>query len=282
MISLATTYEGNDRELLRRVLPLVDFIETTPDSLAALRGGRPTMPERALAELEEIVATKRLLVHGVGLSIGSHDAWNDDYLRLLDAIFGRADVAWHSEHLACSRVDGRDLGTMLVMPRTEEALDVVCQRVLRIRAMYGLPFLLENVINLLPEMPRPEYTHAAFLNEIVRRTGCGLLLDVYNLQCDAANHGLDIDAFLGELDLGAVREVHIAGGVKYRGMQLDVHSRRTQPETVQLAQHVLSRAANAEVLTYELLPQAVRWVGYDAIVEELTMLRAMLREEVAA
>ena len=99
-----------------------------------------------------------------------------------------------------------------------------------IQARFELPFLLENIVHLLPDYPG-DYADAAFLNELVTRTGCGLLLDVYNLECDAANYGFDIDAFLDELDLEAVGELHVAGGVERDGMQVDVHSRLTEPST---------------------------------------------------
>ena len=75
---------------------------------------------------------------------------------------------------------------------------------------------------------------AGFLNTLAREAGCGLLLDVYNLQCDEANHGLHLDGFFEELDLAAVGEVHVANGVKRRGFQLDVHSGLTDPSTVAL------------------------------------------------
>src|SRR6266702_2963915 len=100
---------------------------------------------------------------------------------------------------------------MLALPRTEYALDMVCERVCAIQDRYGMPFLLENIVHVLPDFPG-EYSNAAFLNELTARTGCGLLVDVYNLQCDAHNHGLDVSAFLAELDFTKVREIHVACG----------------------------------------------------------------------
>ena len=62
---------------------------------------------------------------------------------------------------------------------------------------------------MLPD-PDGDYDEAGFLNELCKRTGCGLVLDVYNLECDEHNHGLDIDRFLGALELGAVHELDVA------------------------------------------------------------------------
>jgi uncharacterized protein (UPF0276 family) len=170
-------------------------------------------------------------------------------------------------------VGGRDTGTMLVLPRVEPAVELVVERVQQIRERFRVPFLLENIANLFPEHPQQEYSPAGFLNEITRRSGCGLLLDVYNLECDVWNQRVDLDAFLDELNFEAVREIHIANGIVHRGVMLDVHSRRTRPETLSIADRVLARATNAEVLLFEMLPQAVSAHGRDAVGAELDMLR---------
>jgi uncharacterized protein (UPF0276 family) len=184
-------------------------------------------------------------------------------------------LRWHSEHLGYTTVDGEALGTMLSLPRTEEALELVCERVIRLQGRYPAPFLLENIARMLPD-PDGDYDEAGFLNELCKRTGCGLVLDVYNLECDAHNHGLDIDQFLGALELGAVHELHIAGGTEVGGMKLDVHSRQAQLSTLALAARAAAAAPAVWGATYEVLPEAVLVLGHDVIVNEVTRLRAAL------
>ena len=195
---LGTTYEGHDPALLDTILPLVDYVETTPDSITHVVNGRAVLHEPSVRELEAAAARVHLLLHGIGLSIGSYEGWSERYLGFLDQLMARLPVAWHSEHLGYTRVDGENIGTMLALPRTEEMLDLVCERVRRIQQRYDKTFLLENIIHMLPEYPG-DYTAAGFLNALVARTGCGLILDIYNLECDAHNHGFDVDAFLSEL-----------------------------------------------------------------------------------
>jgi uncharacterized protein (UPF0276 family) len=220
-----------------------------------------------------IATSATLIVHGVGLSIGSYDGWCEHYLQTLDRLFEQVEIAWHSEHLAYNMVEGEFLGTMLTLPRTTQVLDLVCERILALQQRYGVPFLLEHAINLLPECDS-EYSQAGFLNALTARTGCGLILDAYNLECDAHNQGLDIGAFLAELRLEHVREIHLANGVNLRGFQLDVHSRTTRESTITLAEEVVARARGAvQVVTYELLREAVPALGHNAIVQELERLR---------
>lgn len=273
---LGTTYEGYNPALTERILPILDYIEVTPDALVRVKGDVFDLDERAIAELREIGKVATIILHGVGLSIGSHDGWSERYIRILDSFVEQIEVAWHSEHLGYTTVDGENLGTMLAMPKTEEALDMVCERVSAIQARYKLPFLIENIVHILPDYPG-DYSEAGFLNAVADRTGCGILLDIYNLECDAHNHGFDIPAFLNELDLSHVRELHIACGIEHRGFLLDVHSRLTRDSTIKLTQEVIERAAGGiQTVTYELLREAIPNIGHDAIVGELTRLRRIL------
>jgi len=273
--ALATTYEGRDPQLLASVLPFVDYIEVTPDSMAELQNGRATVPHDAIRELEDIGPDAGIIVHGVGLSIGTCGGYSESYLRLVDQLMERLDVAWHSEHLGYVNVDGQHMGTMLALPKTEQVLDMVCERVVSIQRRYPVPFLLENIVHMIPDYPG-EYSDAGFLNALASRTGCGLILDVYNLECDAHNNGFDIERFLAELDLAHVREMHLAGGVVRGKFKLDVHSRVTQDSTIDLARRVSSSASRLNATTYELLPEYVHKLGYEGIVRELARLRKAL------
>lgn len=281
MIRVGVNYEGRDPRFVETVLPFADIVEVTPDAVATLRDGVPVVPDETMRELRLIAGRAPVTLHGVGFSIASAGSMSPDYLRLLDTLMQELDVAWHSEHLGYVAVDGEHLGTMLVPPRTEETLALVCARVAAMQWLYEKPFLLEHVVNLFPDAGG-DYTPAGFLNEIVRRTGCGLLLDLYNLECDAHNGVCNAEAFLAELDLDAVREIHVACGTEDRGLQVDVHSRTTRDTTLALLQRVLGTAPNVEAVIFEILGPAVPAVGHDAIAAELQRVRAVVRDAAPA
>jgi uncharacterized protein (UPF0276 family) len=273
--ALGTTYEGGDAQLLEHVLPLVDFVEVTPDSMAEYHEEHPALPDHAIGELKDIGSQAHLIVHGVGLSIGTHDGYSENYLQIVDTLMDQVEVDWHSEHLGYVNVDGQHLGTMLAVSKTEQVLDMLCERIRKIQQRYGIPFLIENIVHILPDFDG-EYSDAVFLNALAERTGCGLILDVYNLECDAHNHGFNIPQFLGELEMEHVREIHLAGGVIDRGFRLDVHSRITEDSTISLARQVIAAAPKLQTVTYELLPEAVPKLGYGGITAELKRLRQAL------
>ena len=265
---VGATYEGGDPELLERLLDVVDYLEVTPDSITLGSGDELRLRSQELDELRDAAQSVAIVVHGVGLSIGTAEGWNPRYLRLLDELVQELPVLWHSEHLSYTTVAGEPLGTMLALPRTEAALELVSDRVRALQQRYPFPFLLENIARVLPD-PDGEYDEAGFLNELCHRTGCGLVLDVYNLECDAHNHSFAIEPFLASLDFGAVHELHVAGGVEDAGVKLDVHSRQAQESTLALAAGARAAAPDLWGATYELLPEAVPVLGYDVIVDEV-------------
>ncbi len=274
--SLAVTYEGDDIALLERILPLIDTIEISPDAIARSDWKRTSLRSEVLQEYQAVQSGVNFVAHGVGLSIGSFDHWDEGYLRLLDELFARFHLEWHSEHLAYTVVAGENVGTMFALPRTDEALDLVCERVRLLQERYRVPFLLEHVIHLLPDSPA-QYSPAGFLNAITSRTGCGLLLDAYNLECDAMNQGLDIVAFLDELNLEPVRELHLAGGVQHKGFHLDIHSGVTSELSLEVGLEIIRRAPGLRTVTFEFLKEAVPLLGHDAICAELARIRRAIQ-----
>ena len=275
-VSIGATYEGRDPALLDRLLPLVDYIEVTPETIAEIDGSRVSLSKEVMTELKNVSKSVKIIVHGVGLSIGSHEGWSPTYFQLLDELMEQIDVPWHSEHLAYTKVDGEHLGIMLALPKTEEVLDLISERVIAIQQRYKIPFLLENVVHVIPDYPG-SYSDAGFLNALTERTGCGLILDAYNLECDAHNHGFNIPAFLDELDTSRVREIHVARGVEDNGILLDVHSQLVAESTVDLAENVIHSSGNAKVVVYEFMPEAVPGLGHEAIAEQLLRLRTAFR-----
>ncbi len=274
--AVGATYEGGDPVLLANLVEVADYLEVTPDSISIGERGQARLRPQVLDELRDAAAQGAgIVAHGVGLSIGSASGWNEHYLALLDELFEALPVRWHSEHLGYTTVDGERLGTILALPRTEEALELVCDRVVALQQRYAAPFLLENIARLLPESDG-DYDEVGFLNELYERTGCGLVLDLYNLECDAHNYGFDVDGFLERLNFEAVHELHVAGGVVLDGMRLDVHSRESEASTLELAARAAAAAPQLWGVTYEFLPEAVPALGRDVIVNEVRRLASVL------
>ncbi len=164
-------------------------------------------PHAQLGKLREDYA---LSIHGVGLSIGSMQPLDRDHLARLKVLCDRYQPESFSEHLAWSTHDSLFLNDLLPLPYTEETLVRVVEHVDQVQDALKRQMLLENPATyLLFEESTIEET--AFLAEIARRTGCGLLLDVNNVFVAAINHNLDPRDYIARFPLEAVREIHLSG-----------------------------------------------------------------------
>jgi uncharacterized protein (UPF0276 family) len=159
-----------------------------------------------LAALRERFA---LSVHGVGLSLGGVERPDAGHLAALKRLVDRFDPALVSEHLAWSRLGERCLPDLLPVPRTGEALACAARNITLVQEALGRPLLVENPAHYL-EIDG-EWSEPEFLAELVRRTGCGLLVDVNNVAVAAHNIGLDAEAYLAALPHHAIGEIHVAG-----------------------------------------------------------------------
>ena len=151
-----------------------------------------------------------LSIHGVGLSIGGAGPLDAAHLARLAALLERFEPEWFSEHLAWSSHGGHWFNDLLPLPYDSATLQRVCDHVDAAQQRLRRRLLLENPSTYV-EFASSSMDEAQFLGEVVRRTGCGLLLDVNNAYVSAVNHGRDAWAFIAALPAAAVGEIHLAG-----------------------------------------------------------------------
>lgn len=162
------------------------------------------------AQLGRLRADYALSVHGVGLSIGSMQPLDRAHLARLKAVCGRYQPESFSEHLAWSTHDTVFFNDLLPLPYTEATLARVAEHVDEVQTALGRQMLLENPATYLT-FEESTLEETQFLAEVVRRTGCGLLLDVNNVFVASTNHHLEPRAYLARFPLEAVREIHLSG-----------------------------------------------------------------------
>jgi len=164
-------------------------------------------PHRYLTAIRERYP---LSLHGVGLSIGADQPLDRDHLARLKALIERYRPQAFSEHLAWSSHGGRFLNDLLPLPYTNETLRRVVAHVDQVQDGLGVQMLLENPSTYVA-FAESTWSEPDFIAEVVRRTGCALLLDVNNVHVSATNQGWDARDYIGALPLGSVREIHLAG-----------------------------------------------------------------------
>ena len=160
--------------------------------------------------LERIRALYPLSIHCVGLSIGGQGPLDEDHLTRLAVLLERYQPESFSEHLAWSSHGGSFLNDLLPLPYNTPSLERVCAHIDHVQERLGRRMLLENPATYV-EFSASTMAENQFIGEVVRRTGCGLLLDVNNVHVASVNHGGDAHEYIRGLPLQAVSEIHLAG-----------------------------------------------------------------------
>jgi len=151
-----------------------------------------------------------LSLHGVGLSIGGEGPLNPEHLARLATLIERYQPHSFSEHLAWSSHGPVFLNDLLPLAYDNATLQRVCEHVDQVQSSLKRTMLLENPSTYL-QFQRSTLDETDFISEVIRRTGCGLLLDVNNVYVSCINHQRNPLSYLEALPLHAVGEIHLAG-----------------------------------------------------------------------
>lgn len=220
--------------------PDVDWFEIISENYIYSHG-------KPKAMLLKIAEHYPLVMHGVSLSIGSTDPIDMDYLKAIKSLSIDIDARWVSDHLCWTGVLGINSHDLLPLPLTEESLKHVIERVLIVQDYLGRPLVLENPSTYIgfnhSTIPEEE-----FLSEIVKGTGCGLLIDVNNTYVTCFNSGADPIHFLDNLPHDHIIQIHLAGHHNHGSYIVDTHDRPVIDEVWKLYRHLWHKTRNASTL----------------------------------
>jgi uncharacterized protein (UPF0276 family) len=267
---------------------LLDFVEVTPEVFH--REANVEGRVRLVANAKSFDAARRrceslpIAMHGVSLSIGSAHGMYQPCLSMMDRLRGEWPFHWYSEHLHfLTMVDANgnvsNTGIPCPLPPTTEAAELVAGRAAFIQRRYSVPFLLENPVHYLPDLPAdPEIgDEFGLMERIVELSGCGQLLDLHNLYCNAINFGFDPLMALDRIRLDHVREIHVAGGSWRDGFYMDAHDGFVPAAVWDLMEKTLSRAPRIIGVVFEILDEYLERAHPDGIARELEKARAIWR-----
>lgn len=197
-----------------------------------------------MAWLEAIRTRHPVTLHGVSLSLAADAPPDEAHLARLAALARRVEPAIISEHLAWSSWRGQYLPDLLPFPRTQDALHRIASNIACTQDALQRPIAIENPTHYL-RLEGHEWAETEFLAELVRRTGCTLLLDVNNVFVSANNLGFCAQAYLDAFPLHAVAEIHLAGHhadpVHGNALLIDSHDAPVAPAVWALYEHVIAR-----------------------------------------
>jgi len=211
-----------------------------------------------------------MVMHGVGMSIGSTDCLNLDYLKKLKALADFLQPPWLSDHLCWTGVHGKNTHDLLPVPYTEESLRHIVERIKKVQDILGRRILLENP-SIYLEFTVSGITEWDFLARMSEDADCGLLLDVNNVYVSAFNHGYDAKKYIDAIPSDRVVQIHLAGHKNYGTHIIDTHDAHVLDDVWKLYEYTIATKGKVSTM--------VEWddniPAWDVLVAELEKARSV-------
>jgi len=249
--------------------PKVDFFEVHTENFIADGGA-------SLDFLSKISSIYPLSFHCVGISLGSANKIDTLHLKKIKSLIDRFNPILLSDHLSWSNSSNYGVGNdLLPIPYTKESLQIFCDNIKQVQNYFGRQILIENPSAYL-EYKTVEMSETEFLNEIVKQSECGLLLDINNIYVSCCNFNLDAEKYLKEIDAANVKEIHLAGHSihKYQNQEIriDTHNTNVCDDVLELYQSFARKNPD--------IPTLIEWdqniPEFEVLYEEINKARNCL------
>lgn len=258
-------------QTILRKRPRVPWFEVLADNHFAPGGHIP-------AQLAAVREHYPITLHSVGLSLGSTDPLNTQYLAELRRLADGYEAAWVSEHCCFVSAGGHHVHDLLPLPYTEEAVIHMASKIRAAQDFLGRRLLIENVSSYV-NFTHSTMSEAEFLAELVARADCGLLLDLNNLYVSQINLAQDAERCIDALPLNAVGEIHLGGYDDYDSHLVDAHNHAVAAPVWRLYERLLDRTGP--------IPTLIEWDNdlpeFEILLHEAehagTLLSACVEEE---
>lgn len=214
-------------------LPPIPWFEVLSDNYLSLSGP-------SFYHLEKIRAHYPITLHGVGMSLGSTDPLNFDYLKKLKTLIQHTKPLLVSDHLSWTSLNGQYFHELLPLPYTEEAILHTANRIQQVQDFLGQQIMIENVSNYL------QYKHSIlpeweFLQAVADTANCLILLDINNIYVSAYNNHFSPEKYIENLSAQRVTQFHLAGFTNHGDYLLDTHGETIHDPVLNLYQLALKK-----------------------------------------
>lgn len=227
-------------------------------------------------------ASTPVLIHGVGLSLGTDEPLKTKHLDQVLAVGAQVNMVSFSEHLSMTESGGFEIGQLTPIPWSIKTADVVIRKIEQIQKRLSVPFALEHTAHKF-FYPTNELTEPEFINRILDRTGCELMLDLHNVHCNSVNANYHPHDWLSEVNISRVSSIHLAGGYvdKYGTLQ-DGHDAAVPEEVWGLLDHVLAMITPSAII----IERTNKYPGIKTLMDEVAraskMLTASIQEKTSS
>jgi uncharacterized protein len=220
--------------------PNVDFFEIISENFL-VDGGRP------LKVLDQILENYPVIMHGVSLYFGSPEKPSRDHLQRLKKLVRRTNAKWMADHLCWGSIDGTYTHDLLPLPYTMATAKAAAEKIRYVQDFLEIPVAVEN-LSSYAEFKASTMKEWEFLNEVVERADCGILLDVNNIYVSSKNHNFNPQEYVAKIPHHRVAQIHIAGHSEREHVIIDTHDRAPIEPVWELYKYALTKVGHTPTL----------------------------------
>jgi uncharacterized protein (UPF0276 family) len=218
------------------------------------------------------------LVHSVSMPLGNSRPHDPAAMQLLKTSVDVLGAPYASEHLSFNRLGTAegDVWTGFLLPprQNDEGVAIAAARIDEMRKALGVPAAFETGVNYL--RPRSdELTDGEFFRAVAEAADCGILLDLHNLLTNERNGRTPLERVLKEIPLDRVWEIHVAGGMEYRGYWLDSHSSHLSDDLFKIALDVVGACPSLRAIVFEIMEEYLNESSRSQLEEDVQRLRSI-------
>lgn len=278
VLGVGVTYVPGLEALLEEEGDAVDVVEVEPQTLW-LRS--PSADEFRVDQVRFDYVRSfpgEKLLHGVGYPLGGYHKAESDQVHGLQRMVEALEPAWISEHIAFNRATNArgifQTGFLLPPLQTPEGVTAAATSIRSLASQLAVPLAVEHGVSYLQPC-LGELSDGQFIKDVIQAADCGLVLDLHNVWTNARNGRQRVEDFLRDIPHHRVWEVHMAGGMEYRGYWLDAHSGEIPQPVLDIARDIIPRLPNLKALIFEIMPVYLETVGLPAVRAQLEKLRML-------
>ena len=220
--------------------PSISWFEVLSDNFLAEDGA-------SIDSLQEIQRHYSMVLHSVGMSIGSTDPLNKDYFKKYKKLINAINSPFVSDHLSWISIDNRYFHELLPLPYTKKIAYYVADRIRRIQDLINCPLIVENISSYLTykESEMPEWE---FINLVTDRADCGILLDINNIYVNSINHQFEAIDYINAMESHRIKQFHLAGYTDCGTHLVDTHSSKVSDSVWKLCKYALKKFGSIPIL----------------------------------
>ncbi len=188
-----------------------------------------------------------IVFHSIGFNIGGTQAFDLNYLSQFKTLYSKFKPELISDHLCWSAHEGNYHHDLLPIPRTSQSLTHVCDRIDFLQNYFERTMAVENITSYI-DFKQTDIPEEDFITEIIKKTGCLLLLDITNLMINSKNKKFNPNSFLKKIPFDSIAYIHIAGGTQRGEIVIDTHGEAVPQSDLDLLKNVLNKRIDIPVL----------------------------------